>query len=196
MWATWSSRRSYRFVRRTGLANCSPELIFIYDSPRRTIATAQALYHRFHLYFSKKDFNYFVSPYYLEVEFDKQPDLIGCLPRRSLRFDQDAWHPQKTSRAYGSLLCCQISWASRKVQAPGRRDWSWLYGSSSMLSMWRCRFSSILSPKFHIFGQQVVESDRQRLLAIERLILETICFNFKCRLPFSYVIKIGRQLRG
>lgn len=61
-----------------------------YDSPRRTIATAQALYHRFHLYFSKKDFNYFVSPYYLEVEFDKQPDLIGCLPRRSLRFDQDA----------------------------------------------------------------------------------------------------------
>ncbi|RXW24406.1 hypothetical protein EST38_g1431 [Candolleomyces aberdarensis] len=42
---------------------------------------------------------------------------------------------------------------------------------------------------------QLVESDRQRLLAIERLILETICFNFTAKLPFPYVIKMGRALR-
>ncbi|KAG6907885.1 hypothetical protein DXG01_007049 [Tephrocybe rancida] len=41
---------------------------------------------------------------------------------------------------------------------------------------------------------QVVEHDRQRLLAVERLILETICFNFTSRMPFAYVIKIGRAL--
>ncbi|KAF8170930.1 hypothetical protein BJ912DRAFT_1025267 [Pholiota molesta] len=39
----------------------------------------------------------------------------------------------------------------------------------------------------------MVEADRQRLLAIERLILETICFNFKARMPFPYVIKLGKH---
>lgn len=43
---------------------------------------------------------------------------------------------------------------------------------------------------------QLVEHDRQRLLAIERLILETICFNFTSRMPFPYVIKMARSLRG
>ncbi|KAG6837180.1 hypothetical protein H0H93_013407 [Arthromyces matolae] len=43
---------------------------------------------------------------------------------------------------------------------------------------------------------QVVEHDRQRLLAVERLILETICFNFTSRMAFQYVIKIGRALKA
>jgi CTD kinase subunit beta len=29
------------------------------DSPRKTLATAQNLYHRFHLFFPRKDFNYY-----------------------------------------------------------------------------------------------------------------------------------------
>ena len=41
-----------------------------------------------------------------------------------------------------------------------------------------------------------MENDRQRLLAVERLILETICFNFTARMPFPYVIKLGKQLKG
>jgi len=41
-----------------------------------------------------------------------------------------------------------------------------------------------------------VEADRQRLLAIERLILETVCFNFTAKLPFPYVIKLGKELKG
>lgn len=47
-----------------------------------------------------------------------------------------------------------------------------------------------------IFFGQVVENDRQRLLTVERFILESICFNFTSRLPFPYVIKIGRILGG
>jgi CTD kinase subunit beta len=43
---------------------------------------------------------------------------------------------------------------------------------------------------------QIVEADRQRLMAIERLILETICFNFTSKMPFPYVIKVGRCLKG
>ena len=43
---------------------------------------------------------------------------------------------------------------------------------------------------------QMVENDRQRILAIERLILETICFNFTARMPFAYVIKIGKEMQG
>ena len=42
----------------------------------------------------------------------------------------------------------------------------------------------------------MVENDRQRLLAVERLILETTCFNFTARIPFPYVIKLGKELRG
>jgi CTD kinase subunit beta len=42
----------------------------------------------------------------------------------------------------------------------------------------------------------MVDQDRQRLLAVERLILETICFNFTSRMPFPYVIKIGRAFGG
>ena len=43
---------------------------------------------------------------------------------------------------------------------------------------------------------KTAEHDRQRLLAVERLILETICFNFTSRMTFPYVIKIGKLLEG
>ena len=41
-----------------------------------------------------------------------------------------------------------------------------------------------------------MEHDRQPLLPIARLIVETICFNFNTRLPFPYVIKISRAFGG
>lgn len=45
-------------------------------------------------------------------------------------------------------------------------------------------------------GRQTVEQDRQRLLAVERLMLETISFNFTSRMPFPYIIKMSRALSG
>ncbi|QRW20180.1 CTD kinase subunit beta [Rhizoctonia solani] len=44
--------------------------------------------------------------------------------------------------------------------------------------------------------QAALEADRHRLISIERLILETICFNFRVRLPFSYVIKMCREFHA
>lgn len=43
---------------------------------------------------------------------------------------------------------------------------------------------------------QTLEQDRQHLLGIERLVLETICFNFTVRMAFPYVVKLGRELRA
>jgi len=50
--------------------------------------------------------------------------------------------------------------------------------------------SSVLSLEY----TQVVENDRRRMIAIERLILEMICFNFGTRMSFSYTIKVCRTL--
>ncbi|KAI6000987.1 hypothetical protein F5J12DRAFT_844169 [Pisolithus orientalis] len=99
--------------------------------PRRTIATAQNLYQRFHLFFPRKDFSY---------------------------------------------LCQEILMVAYAVRFPE------------------------LAAKSKTIGGEVdmdpmtVEHDRQRVLAVERLILETICFNFTSKMPFPYVIKLGRKL--
>lgn len=66
------------------------------------------------------------------------------------------------------------------------------------------RFPDLVAKSKHPGGQidvdtmdqQVVERDRQRVLAIERLLLETICFNFTSRMPFPYVIKLGKAFGG
>lgn len=41
-----------------------------------------------------------------------------------------------------------------------------------------------------------MESDLQRLLGVERYILGTICFNFTSKMPFPYVIKLGRHFKS
>ncbi|KZT60284.1 cyclin-like protein [Calocera cornea HHB12733] len=39
-----------------------------------------------------------------------------------------------------------------------------------------------------------LDADKLLLVAVERLVLETICFNFKVQTPHSYVIKVARAL--
>ncbi|KAI0070261.1 cyclin-like protein [Panus rudis PR-1116 ss-1] len=115
--------------------------------PRRTIATAQNLYHRFHLFFPRKDFNYVdVSLAALYVS-TKMHDTLKK-PREILMVAYAVRSPELAA----------------KSKVAGELD----------------------------IDPNVIEHDRQRLLAVERLILETICFNFTSKLPFPYVIKIGR----
>lgn len=40
----------------------------------------------------------------------------------------------------------------------------------------------------------VLEHERKRVLAIERLVLETICFAFRVAVPFPLVVKFGKRL--
>ncbi|KAJ7259530.1 cyclin-like protein [Mycena haematopus] len=123
--------------------------------PRRTIATAQNLYHRFHLFFPRKDFNY--------VDVSLASMYVSTKMHDTLKKPRD-------------LLA--VSYAIRfpelvaKSKHPG--------GEIDVDTM----------------DQQVVERDRQRVLAIERLLLETICFNFTSRMPFPYVIKLGKAFRA
>ena len=50
---------------------------------------------------------------------------------------------------------------------------------------------------FHPFDLDVDGwNNHQCLLAVEHLILKTICFNFTAQIPFPYVIKLGKELRG
>ncbi|ELU38263.1 hypothetical protein AG1IA_07724 [Rhizoctonia solani AG-1 IA] len=58
------------------------------------------------------------------------------------------------------------------------------------------RFIHLPSSRLSLLFMQALEADRHRLISIERLILETICFNFRVRLPFSYVIKMCREFHG
>ncbi|KAJ7708526.1 cyclin-like protein [Mycena metata] len=119
--------------------------------PRRTIATAQNLYHRFHLFFPRKDFNYVdVSLASLYVS-TKMHDTLKK-PRELLAASYALRFPELVA----------------KSKHPG--------GEIDVDSM----------------DQAVVERDRQRVLAIERLLLETVCFNFTSRMPFPYVVKLGR----
>ncbi|EPQ54470.1 cyclin-like protein [Gloeophyllum trabeum ATCC 11539] len=120
--------------------------------PRKTIATAQNLYHRFHLFFPRKDFSYHdVSLAALYVS-TKMHDTLKK-PRELLMVSYAVRFPELAAK-------------SRSLGGEVDMD------------------------------PNTVENDRQRLLAVERLILEMICFNFTSRLPFPYVIKIGRALRA
>ncbi|KAJ7644211.1 cyclin-like protein [Roridomyces roridus] len=123
--------------------------------PRRTIATAQNLYHRFHLFFPRKDFHYVdVSLASLYVS-TKMHDTLKK-PRELLAVSYAIRFPDLVA----------------KSKHPG--------GEIDLDAM----------------DPQVVERDRQRLLSVERLLLETICFNFTSRMPFPYVIKLGKAFKA
>ncbi|KAF6757424.1 cyclin-like protein, partial [Ephemerocybe angulata] len=112
--------------------------------PRRTVATAQSLYHRFNLFFPRsKDYSYTMH------------DTLKK-PRELLAVSYGIRNPELAARS----------------KHPG--------GEVDLDTM----------------DPQIVETDRQRLLTIERLMLETICFNFTSRLAFPYVIKMGRVLKA
>ncbi|PPQ69100.1 hypothetical protein CVT25_004597 [Psilocybe cyanescens] len=123
--------------------------------PRRTIATAEVLYHRFHLFFPRKDFQYHDVALAALYVSTKEHDTLKK-PRELLAASYAIRYPDRAA----------------KSKNPG--------GEIDLDTM----------------DQTVVESDRQRLLAIERLILETICFNFTARMAFPYVIKIGKERRA
>ncbi|RPD62215.1 cyclin-like protein [Lentinus tigrinus ALCF2SS1-7] len=116
--------------------------------PRKTIATAQNLYHRFHLFFPRKDF---------------------------------AYHD----------VCIAALFVSCKIHDTLKKTRDVLIASYAVRFPDRAAKAKAMGGEIDIDPNQM-EHDRQRLLAIERLIVETICFNFNTRLPFPYVIKISR----
>ncbi|KAJ1303328.1 hypothetical protein OPQ81_011524 [Rhizoctonia solani] len=119
--------------------------------PRRTIATAQNLYHRFHLFFSMKDFDFF--------------DVTMACLYVSTKLHDTLKKPRDILMA---AYCIRMPELAAKSKTGTDVD----------------------------IDPTILEADRHRLIAIERLILETICFNFRVRLPFAYVIKICREFHA
>lgn len=119
--------------------------------PRKTTATAQNLYHRFHLFFPRKDFGYQDVTLAALYVSSKMHDTLKK-PREILMASYTVRFPEQ---------------AAKSKSIVGEID----------------------------MDPVVLEQDRQRLLAVERLIVELICFNFTSRMPFPYVIKIGRELK-
>ncbi|CAE6391103.1 unnamed protein product [Rhizoctonia solani] len=119
--------------------------------PRRTIATAQNLYHRFHLFFPIKDFDFF--------------DVTMACLYVSTKLHDTLKKPRDILMAAYYIRLPELA-AKSKTGADVDID------------------------------QAALEADRHRLISIERLILETICFNFRVRLPFSYVIKMCREFHA
>ncbi|TFK52610.1 cyclin-like protein [Heliocybe sulcata] len=120
--------------------------------PRKTIATAQNLYHRFHLFFPRKDFSY--------------NDVALAAIYVSTKMHDTLKKPRELLMVSYAVRFPELAAKSRSLGGEVDMD------------------------------PNTVENDRQRLLAVERLILEMICFNFTSRLPFPYVIKIGRALHA
>ncbi|EIW59723.1 cyclin-like protein [Trametes versicolor FP-101664 SS1] len=116
--------------------------------PRKTIATAQNLYHRFYLFFPRKDFGYHDVSLGAMFVSSKMHDTLKK-PRDILMVAYAVRFPELAAKA-------------RSMGGEIEMD------------------------------PATVENDRQRLLAVERLMLESICFNFTSRLPFPYIIKISR----
>ncbi|MBW0476352.1 hypothetical protein O181_016067 [Austropuccinia psidii MF-1] len=119
--------------------------------PRRTIACAQLLYHRFHLFFSFTEFN----PYDVS---------IAAL-----------WLASKLEDTIKKLREIQlVAWLIRNIQEGG---------------------NGLGEPK-----ASIIDSERHRLSGIERLLLETVCFDFGAGKPFGardvfgYVVGVGQRM--
>ncbi|EJD43880.1 cyclin-like protein [Auricularia subglabra TFB-10046 SS5] len=120
--------------------------------PRKTVATAQLLYHRFHLHFPRRD-----TPYY---------DVSAAALYVAAKIQDTLKKPRDILNAAYAVRFPELAAKIRGVAGEVDMD------------------------------PNTVEADRQRLLAIERLLLEGLCFNFTLRLCFPYVIKLGRVLQA
>jgi hypothetical protein len=116
-------------------------------SPRKTIATAQNLYHRFHLFFPRKDFGYqvcfhlprmpYVSEFLTSCTFLLlllRLPVAGCDAGRPLCILENARYSEETSGNSDGFLCRSFPGTSSKVKVD---RWGDRHGSSGAS---RCNF--------------------------------------------------------
>ncbi|WVQ74532.1 hypothetical protein IAR50_004133 [Cryptococcus sp. DSM 104548] len=116
--------------------------------PRRTIATAQQLYMRFHLFFPYKDFNY--------IEVSLAVLYVSSKLHDTLKKPRD------------------IILASYPIRFP------------------QLVRKGTIDPS--VAQAHGLDSERTRVLSIERLVLETLAFHFGAQDGLKVVIKIGKRL--
>jgi CTD kinase subunit beta len=151
-------------------------------SPRRTIATAQLLYHRFHLFFPLKDFPSYHEPILAALYVSSKLHDTLKKPREIVLASYGVRFPD--------LLGGRVSLSETDVDAAVRPLFE------------RCPFQTARAgqdadgvPRLHLH-LQTLEADRLKVLAIERLVLETVCFNFSVQTPFTFVLRFAKALGG
>ena len=127
-------------------ALCGPRELT--HSPRRTIATAQTLYMRFHLFFPYRDFAY--------TEVSLTTLYTSSKLHDTLKKPRD------------------IILASYAVRIP------------HLVKRGQIDPSAV--------DQRMLEDERQKVLAIERLVLETMAFKFGVDVGLNVVVKIAKRL--
>lgn len=96
-----------------------------FDSPRRTISTAQTLYHRFHLFFPRKDFNYAARIAIRSLHTPADLPLASDTGRRArspIRVYKDARHAQEAPRTAIRLVLHPVPRAGCQVKTSRRRS--------------------------------------------------------------------------
>ncbi|GAA5797603.1 hypothetical protein HPULCUR_002993 [Helicostylum pulchrum] len=111
--------------------------------PQKTISTSQALYHRFSLYYSPR-------------EYSSQDISVTCIFVAS--------KIEETAKKLKDILI-----AVHSVKYPDSKE---------------------LEP------EQINEERRRKILGYEKMLLETICFDFQLRHPFEYVIKFIKWIQA
>lgn len=158
-------------------------------SPRRTIATAQLLYHRFHLFFPLKDFPSYHEPVLATLYVSAKLHDTLKKPREIVLASYGVRFPEllggKATLGEGDV---DVN-VSRIPHVPGQGQRVDLHVSQEN--------ACVLIVSLGVWaGSQMLEADRLKVLSIERLVLETVCFNFSVDTPFGYVIKFGKALGG
>ncbi|SPO31035.1 related to CTK2 - beta subunit of C-terminal domain kinase I [Ustilago trichophora] len=166
--------------------------------PQRTIATAQQIYQRFHLFYPPSDFvlhEIAVASLFVAAKLNdthKKPrDLL--LASYALRFPQlvkgssDVAGP---SNAAATTVAEEPSFptlAGQKRKHPT--------ASNADTASPRPLAMAIGSVGEADIDPNILETDRKRLMALEKLILESLCFNFhnNANSALKMVIKMGRR---
>lgn len=145
--------------------------------PQRTIATAQQIYQRFHLFYPPSDFvlhELAIAALFVAAKLNdthKKPrDLL--LASYALRY------PQLVKGSEGPLPLAGTKRKHPETSSPPK-SLGQAIGSVAEADV----------------DPSIIETDRKRLMQLEKLILESLCFNFhsSAQSALKMVIKVGRR---
>ncbi|PWY98097.1 cyclin-like protein [Testicularia cyperi] len=182
--------------------------------PQRTTATAQLIYQRFHLFYPPAEFvlhELAVASLFVAAKLNDTPKKAReiLLASYALRFPQLVKGAGPLSSADAAPLSVPVSGDmlddyTFPTLAGQKRKHAAASGTESQIQQPSSSVAAAASQPFQqaAIGSvsetdvdpTILETDRKRLLALEKLLLESLCFNFHLRPneTFKMVIKLGR----